>query len=370
MEPIRQGTAETVLSALRALYAERGYAQYRMSKFEEYDLYARNKDFLISDSVITFTDGTGKLLALKPDVTLSIVKNTKDAPEAIRKLYYHENVYRIAKGSRNFREIMQVGLECIGRVDAYCLCEVLRLAQESLAAIHPSHVLAVSHLGILSAVTDAIGVPEAGKTDVLRLVGEKNLHELSALLERFGVRAEQAEILRELVGLQGTVQDVLPRLRRLLAGIVPETVFAETERVLAPFGQEPDLRIDFSVVGDLHYYNGFIFKGFVEGVPNSVLSGGQYDMLMQKMNKKSRAIGFAVYMDEIGQLFRRPEQFDVDALLLYGDGDAPADVERAVKELNAAGESVLAGTSVPEDITYGRLLRMRNGRMETIEDHA
>ena len=45
-----------VLASVQALYNRYGYRPYRMNKFEEYDLYARNKDFLISDSVITFTD--------------------------------------------------------------------------------------------------------------------------------------------------------------------------------------------------------------------------------------------------------------------------------------------------------------------------
>ena len=65
---------------LRSLYSGYGYSRYKMSKFEEYDLYSRNKDFLFSDSVITFTDTNGRLMALKPDVTLSIVKNGKDTP--------------------------------------------------------------------------------------------------------------------------------------------------------------------------------------------------------------------------------------------------------------------------------------------------
>ena len=47
---------ETILYSLRALYDTYGYTRYKMSKFEEYDLYSRNKDFLISDGVITFTD--------------------------------------------------------------------------------------------------------------------------------------------------------------------------------------------------------------------------------------------------------------------------------------------------------------------------
>ena len=72
---------ERVVFSLRSLYSSRGYSQYKMSKFEEYDLYAVNKDFLISDSVITFTDTNGKLMALKPDVTLSIIKYIKDEPD-------------------------------------------------------------------------------------------------------------------------------------------------------------------------------------------------------------------------------------------------------------------------------------------------
>ena len=75
---------EQAVFLLRSLYSKYGYKQYKMRKFEEYDLYVRNKDFLISDSVITFTDTNGKLMALKPDVTLSIVKNTKDSDGSVQ----------------------------------------------------------------------------------------------------------------------------------------------------------------------------------------------------------------------------------------------------------------------------------------------
>ena len=66
---------EKVIYSLRSLYGKYGYIPFNMSKFEEYELYVKNKDFLVSDSVITFNDTNGKLLALKPDVTLSIIKN-------------------------------------------------------------------------------------------------------------------------------------------------------------------------------------------------------------------------------------------------------------------------------------------------------
>ena len=117
---------------LRGLYSGYGYSRYRMGKFEEYDLYSRNKDFLFSDSVITFTDTNGRLMALKPDVTLSIVKNGRDNPGQIRKVYYHENVYRVVSAEDGFREQTQVGVECMGDVDGACVAEVLKLAAESL----------------------------------------------------------------------------------------------------------------------------------------------------------------------------------------------------------------------------------------------
>ena len=52
---------EKLVYSLKDLYAANGYSLYKMSKFEEYDFYAKNKDFLVSDKVLTFTDGNGKL---------------------------------------------------------------------------------------------------------------------------------------------------------------------------------------------------------------------------------------------------------------------------------------------------------------------
>ena len=60
--------------------------------------------------------------------------------------------------------------------------------------------------------------------------------------------------------------------------------------------------MDFSVIGDVSYYNGIVFKGFIAGIPDPVLSGGQYDRLLRKLHRASRAIGFAVYLGELERL--------------------------------------------------------------------
>ena len=55
MNQTNRNRASSVSDEMCALYESYGFTQYNMSKFEAYDLYVRNKDFLISDSIITFT---------------------------------------------------------------------------------------------------------------------------------------------------------------------------------------------------------------------------------------------------------------------------------------------------------------------------
>lgn len=142
---------------LRALYNKYGYKLYKMSKFEAYDLYARNKEFLSGENMITFTDNKGTLLALKPDVTLSIIKSMPEKIKGVQKVCYDENVYRQQKGE-SFKEILQLGLECVGEIDLYQTCEVLCLAIKSMELIKAPFVLELSHMGLILAAMEASGV--------------------------------------------------------------------------------------------------------------------------------------------------------------------------------------------------------------------
>ncbi len=290
---------------LRDLYSSAGYSRYRMSKFEEYDLYSRNKDFLFSESVITFTDTNGRLMALKPDVTLSIVKNGRDVFPQIRKVYYHENVYRVSAAANGFREQTQVGLECMGAIDPGCVAEVLQLAEGSLKLCAPRYVLEISHLDILDALVDAIAPGEAAREKILACAGEKNRHGISRVCREYGVREGAEDGLLQLLSLYGPPKTVMARVRALAAEYGAEVYAAELAQAVAVFAgsdAEQHILIDFSATGDTKYYNGIAFKGFIDGVPGSVLSGGQYDRLMRRMGRKDRAIGFAVFLDTLQRL--------------------------------------------------------------------
>lgn len=344
--------------SLRSLYKSYGYTQYKMNKFEEYDLYASNKNFLVSDNVITFTDTDGKLMALKPDVTLSIIKNAHPKPAETEKLFYDENVYRVSSGTRMFKEIKQAGLECLGNIDVFCISEVLGLAAKSLELISSCYVLEISHAGILSDILDECGFSAGTKNEILKYMGEKNLHGVCEIFESNGLSPEKIESLMK---MKGSVQEALIFLQKNFPGKASEEL-AEAVGMLCKEVPADKLRIDFSVVNDMNYYNGIVFRGYVNGIPSGMLSGGQYGSLVRKMGKNYEAIGFAVYLDMLEELERKEDGYDVDVLVVYGDDCDLEELAGLCAGLRNQGESVTALKNIPERFRYRRLLRADGGK--------
>lgn len=287
--------SEKITFALRSLYLSKGYVPYRMSKFEEYDLYAKNKDFLVSDNVITFTGNGGKLMALKPDVTLSIIKNSKDIPEETQKVFYNENVYRVSKAIGQFKEIMQSGVECFGRISDDDVCEVISMAADSIKLLSEDSIIAVSNLDIIESVISKLELSSTQTAALISAISEKNIPAMSEICRDESVFS----VLKELISMYGKISDVVPKLESLL------DEFKDFEEILEKLKSDKNadmIYIDFSVTDDINYYKGLVFKGFIKGIPVPVLSGGQYDNLMKKMKRNSAAVGFAVYTDELERL--------------------------------------------------------------------
>lgn len=340
--------------ALRSLYHRYGYAPYKMSHFEEYDLYVRNKDFLVSDQIITFSGAGGQLLALKPDVTLSIVKNAPQTPGVVQKVYYSENVYR------DYREIMQTGLECVGDLGEYEMTEVVLLAVKSLALLDGRYVLNLSHMGLIAAVLNGSGLTGQVKRQAMDCLRRKNAHEMKTLC---GSQEETWKKLEALASCRGSGREVLGQLPQVLTADAERQALAELESlwsILEGAGQADHVRLDFSVGSDLRYYSGVVFRGYLEGIPASILSGGQYDKLPQKMGRKSRAIGFAIYLDLLQERGQDDSAYDLDTLILH-DGSVDTGVlTRAAAEAAKEG-SVLVSRTKPQGRSWKKLVRYEKG---------
>lgn len=296
---------ERVSLQLRMLYERLGYRKYHMGRFEEYGLYQENRRFLSSEQVITFTDLDGRLLAMKPDVTLSIAKNANPAAGECQRYYYTENVYRPSRESHTFREISQMGLECIGAVDDAACAQVVRLAMESLARTDCAFALFLGHMGFVTGLFDAVGAPETVRTRLLGCIRDKNAHELQKTAAEAGLSRQGVDALCRLLELTGDWKTVLDGAEPLALNASMGAAVQELRTLcvaLEEEGQTERLQLDLSLTGGIDYYNGLVLQGYLAGLPRAVLKGGRYDPLVEQFRPGARAIGFALYLDEMERL--------------------------------------------------------------------
>ena len=353
---------------LRHLYEQYGFVHYKMNKFEEYDLYVSNKDFLSGDNIITFTDTNGRLLALKPDVTLSIVKNYREAAGTVQKVYYNENIYRPSKSTKTYKELMQMGLECMGDLNLYHISEVLLLAAKSLEALSDSYILDLSHLGVVRGFLKELNLQPRHEERFLSLLREKNCHGIQTLFDSLKIDDELREKAIALAAAYGNMDSVLKTLESISLNETMDRAIEELSTVCGVLEEQgfDNVHLDFSIEGDMGYYNGFLFRGYIEGIPTGVLSGGQYDELMEKMGKSSGAIGFAINLSLLEDYETNVGSYDTDVLLLYDSSASPAALMEAVQELVEQGNTVQAQQRIPEKLKYRRLLEFDGERVKEV----
>lgn len=70
---------------------------------------------------------------------------------------------------------------------------------------------------------------------------------------------------------------------------------------LSAAGYGPYVRFDLGMVHQIDYYTGVVFRGYVEGAGDAVLSGGRYDNLVGLFGREAQATGFAVDVDAVAR---------------------------------------------------------------------
>ena len=359
------GREEAMTISLRRIFESFGYKRARIDAFEDYDLFRENRSFLREGGVLAFNDAGGRLMALRPDVTLSVAKGAVASERETEKLYYLEDVYRTNELTRSYHRISQLGLECFGRGDAFLVREVLLLAALSLREIGGTNLMTLSHAGFVIQFMEGLGVPAAAKRELADCIRKKSPHGLRAAASRYAIGAASARALSAIAELYGEPSRVLDRARRLAASRRMEGALAEVEALCAFLGEVgfgENLRLDFSLMNDADYYSGILFQGFVEGSPRAVLTGGDYSGLMRRLGGDFDAVGFAIALNELR--LPAPPKLDADALVLYGDAGDFARAVRSAEGLRAQGLRVRFERAMPEGFTCERAYRFEGGELK------
>ena len=313
------------------LFEARGFSRVITPAIEFLDVYNENGHSIPVEYMYKLTDYKGRLMVIRPDSTMPIARlcatRLRDAALPLR-LYYSQSVYaqnRVLAGRRD--EVKQSGVELIGAEGLRADLEMVSLAADVLSGcrLKPFRI-EIGHIGIFNALADALHIDEVEREQIRLYIESKNYPALDDYLVRFG-DSHEATVLHQLPRLFGTAQ-VFTQAQTLLAGTKAEETLAYLKKLyeqLCRMDCGSMVSVDLGIVNRTDYYTGIVFKGYIEGHGEEVLSGGRYDRLIKQNGAYVPAIGFAVNIDAVAHAINQKEPMErahADVLIVATDEEA------------------------------------------------
>ena len=300
--PAECAAKRAIEQKLLSKFGQYGYLQIDTPALEYGGLYSEGDRFDL-DRLFKFSDCDGALLVLRPDMTMPIsrVVATKFAPGRY-KLCYLGSTYRLTRRSNGLREFTQAGVEYMGASGTACDAEAVALAIESLLACGlEDFIIDIGHVGFFGGILKQLGLDEAKRRELAALVERKDVIGESLFAAREGLTSESMSLLAGLPMLFGD-GSVLERARDLCLNDEMKKSLDELDALnaaLVKAGYGDRISYDLSLVGEMSYYSGLVFKGLCEGAGSSVLSGGRYDRLCDAFGRSVPSVGFAIAVDRL-----------------------------------------------------------------------
>lgn len=278
-----------ITDRLSRVFETNGFRPVATPVIEYYDVFDADKS-IRQESMYKLTDMSGRLVVLRADNTtpMARVAATKlkrlDLPQ---KLYYNQSIYRINNGWSGRRsEILQSGIEIIGATGIKSDLVCINAAIQSLAALGPDYKIELGHVGYYNAMIKELDLGEDETRRLRTYVERKNAGKL----------AEYDKISK--IPLLYGGDEVFDRALALSEGNAEATGALAYIRTLydtlCSSGCSERVMVDMGIVHNIDYYTGTVFRGYIEGAGEPVLTGGRYDNLIKSFGESCPATGFAV----------------------------------------------------------------------------
>ncbi|WP_294535440.1 ATP phosphoribosyltransferase regulatory subunit [uncultured Pseudoflavonifractor sp.] len=313
-----------VQRALTALFRRRSYAEVITPEVEFYDLFLQSGNPLPQEAMLKIIDRSGKIMVMRPDCTTPIARVAATKLRTVplpQRLYYDQTVFRSGDAHRGgSSEIAQCGVELIGAAGKKADLEMVALAVDALkaAGLEQFHV-ELGHVGFFRELTARVDMPAAAAEQMRSLIEGKNFAALNDLLEPYNGQPA-VRPLRRLPYLFGGAE-VLDEAETLSGGSDALDYLRDLYGELKHAGYGDHIRFDLGLVHQIDYYTGVVFRGYVEGAGDAVLSGGRYDKLVGAFGRPAQATGFAVDVDAVAACLPAVSPAGLEMLIHYGDGE-------------------------------------------------
>jgi len=279
-----------------------GYREVIAPTVERFELFALKSGEEIRRSMYVFKDKAGREVALRPELTPSVIRiylrSLRAHPKPVR-LFYVANVFRYDEPQfGRYREFTQGGVEIIGGASRYYDLELIALLKDYYSEIGlKNYRFKIGHMGHMRALARRAGLDESEEERFLHLIDKRMFDEAKKMLSRGG--SVEVEVLERFISLES----VDPAKLRMLSEEIREIGLNEVSehlRELADFAEElsslnVNYFVDLGFARGLAYYTGFIFEVVVPGMNISIAGGGRYDGLTATYGGPPEAsTGFAI----------------------------------------------------------------------------
>ncbi|AGX44102.1 ATP phosphoribosyltransferase regulatory subunit [Clostridium saccharobutylicum] len=288
------------------IFEKWGYKEVITPTLEFYETFNYNSQSLKEEDMYKFFDNRGRILVLRPDMTIPIARvvetKLKDSKIPI-KLRYTSNVFRVHAslgGKRN--EYTDCGVELIGLEDKKSDLEVLVLALEALKKLElRDFKLEIGNIGFFNGAFKNLDIDQEYKENIAQFIEDKNMKSLEDYLDTLDIKDEYKKFFNKLPWMFGDKKILEDAKNIAFNDDIKENLeyLEELYEQLDELGYGENVTFDLGMVPRLNYYTGIIFRGFGEGVGNTVLRGGRYDSLIQASKKYIPAIGFSIDINSV-----------------------------------------------------------------------
>ena len=333
-----------------------GFLRYDTCVVDAYELFERKSGEEISDQIYEFYDKSHRHLALRPEITPTMVRlycSEKENLPYPAKIWSFGQCFRYERPTKGrYREHFQWNLDIIGEesvsAEAYLLYTAV-MAMNELGFDEKDFRIYVSSRAMLSDFLSKIGIETEKITPLMTWIDKK---------DKIGIESFRTEITA--LGLSSKQVDDLMKLMEMSDIEEIEQLIGQTEdtRNLKKLIQFADIlgygnyiKINPSIVRGLSYYTGIVFEAFdIQKSFRALFAGGRYDQLFSLMiGKDFPACGFGFGDGVIKELFYskygKPEGFDTIPFYIgYFDEtlQMPAmKLMRRLKEMNFCGDFAL-----------------------------
>ncbi|WP_427112522.1 ATP phosphoribosyltransferase regulatory subunit [Megasphaera sueciensis] len=309
---------DRIQSKLTSVIMNHGCKIIETPSFEDYDVYRHFFPQLRQEMVKTI-DTDGRVLVLRPDVTLPLVETAaREFPRAdqLLKFGYVSTVFREYYGRSTYgKDFLQGGIEILGDASPECDGEVIVMAAEILDALSVKHIrIDIGTVAYTDALFAGLSLAEEQKERLRKYMAERNLVAYTKYLDSLSLEGVAYQALKAIPMLFGSYAVTLSKAYEYCINKEMQQALKRLEKTydyILYAGYADKVQLDFGFASQLGYYTDMVFKVYVDGALYDVIDGGRYDTLSAQFGVDRPACGFGM---NINLLY----EFMNDAGLLEG----------------------------------------------------